>query len=388
MFSELLIGNSWASLGGIAFAVPPAAPFSLSSVAACAGTALLSAVCSAVSISTNTSACAVGLTASSSTVGPGNWNDDDMLEVGNKGLSIAEQRTHMSLWCLVKSPLLIGSDVRSIAPESLALLKNKELISINQDELGIQAVLAAVYHQSDGPTLLQKSSSSVLRGRDEVVAAARRELAFATNSSSMTTCGEAPAAHSWRFVAAINGSTIIQSTDGQSCLASNTPLNNMTGVVPCNECEGGTCHWDTASGYSGENGNKGRANQTTAQIKSKVDGRCLEFSAASRGGRGLYMESCNSDPDMCIHHRCYYSASLGDEEWYLSDNGQLIASFVPRLEVFLCTYLVAIAETGHSFGLDTLVVREWAPNPSTSIGCNHICWPSCWTWQIQQWRQL
>ena len=43
---------------------------------------------------------------------------------------------------------------------------------------------------------------------------------------------------------------------------------------------------------------------------------------------GLYMEGCNSDPTNCITHRCFYSESLGDEEWYLADNGQLIASFV------------------------------------------------------------
>ena len=55
-----------------------------------------------------------------------------MLEVGNPGLTIAEQRTHFVLRCMVKSPLLIGSDVRSIAVDSLALSKNIELIAFNQ----------------------------------------------------------------------------------------------------------------------------------------------------------------------------------------------------------------------------------------------------------------
>ena len=40
------------------------------------------------------------------------------------------------------------------------------------------------------------------------------------------------------------------------------------------------------------------------------------------------MEACNTDPANCVVHRCYYSDNLGDEEWYLADNGQLIASFV------------------------------------------------------------
>jgi hypothetical protein len=43
-----------------------------------------------------------------------------------------------------------------------------------------------------------------------------------------------------------------------------------------------------------------QANETTAQIKAKSDGRCLKFSAPSRGGKGLYMEACNEDPPNCI----------------------------------------------------------------------------------------
>ena len=51
----------------------------------------------------------------------GAWNDDDMLEVGNPGLTIAEQRTHFALWCMVKSPLIIGSDVRQCLSLILSL---------------------------------------------------------------------------------------------------------------------------------------------------------------------------------------------------------------------------------------------------------------------------
>ena len=64
--------------------------------------------------------------------GAGGWADADMLEVGNTGLTLAEQRTHFALWCLIKSPLLIGADVRTIAQESLAILKNAGLIAVNQ----------------------------------------------------------------------------------------------------------------------------------------------------------------------------------------------------------------------------------------------------------------
>ena len=59
-----------------------------------------------------------------------------MLEVGNPGLSVPEARTHFALWCLVKSPLLIGADLSKIAPPYLEILKNKHLIAINQSPDG------------------------------------------------------------------------------------------------------------------------------------------------------------------------------------------------------------------------------------------------------------
>ncbi|KAL0341717.1 UNVERIFIED_CONTAM: Alpha-galactosidase [Sesamum calycinum] len=70
--------------------------------------------------------------------GPGGWNDPDMLEVGNGGMNVNEYRSHFSIWALVKAPLLIGCDIRSMDKETLGLLSNKEVIDINQDKLGIQ----------------------------------------------------------------------------------------------------------------------------------------------------------------------------------------------------------------------------------------------------------
>ncbi len=69
--------------------------------------------------------------------GPGHWNDPDMLEVGN-GLTPAENRTHFSLWAIMAAPLIAGNDIRSMSPETAAVLTNRELISIDQDALGVQ----------------------------------------------------------------------------------------------------------------------------------------------------------------------------------------------------------------------------------------------------------
>ncbi|QDS73423.1 hypothetical protein FKW77_008431 [Venturia effusa] len=61
--------------------------------------------------------------------------DADMLEVGNGGLSLAEERTHFSLWAAMKSPLLIGTDLAKLRPESVEILKNKYLLAFNQDNV-------------------------------------------------------------------------------------------------------------------------------------------------------------------------------------------------------------------------------------------------------------
>jgi len=67
---------------------------------------------------------------------PGSWADMDMLEVGNHAMTEAEERTHFSFWSALKSPLIIGADLSNISQSSLNVLKNKEIIAINQDPLG------------------------------------------------------------------------------------------------------------------------------------------------------------------------------------------------------------------------------------------------------------
>ena len=62
-----------------------------------------------------------------------------MLEIGNKGLSIEEEKTHFALWAIAKAPLIMGSDLTTIEKESLDILMNKELIAVNQDPTSKQA---------------------------------------------------------------------------------------------------------------------------------------------------------------------------------------------------------------------------------------------------------
>ncbi len=78
--------------------------------------------------------------------GPGHWNDPDMLEVGNGHLSLAENRTHFTMWAMLSAPLLAGNDLPNMKPEIRDILTNKEVIALDQDKLGRQA--SRVY--SDG----------------------------------------------------------------------------------------------------------------------------------------------------------------------------------------------------------------------------------------------
>jgi alpha-galactosidase len=70
--------------------------------------------------------------------GPGHWNDPDMLEVGNGKLTLDENRVHMSLWAILAAPLLAGNDLSKMKPETSSILKNREVIAIDQDPLGKQ----------------------------------------------------------------------------------------------------------------------------------------------------------------------------------------------------------------------------------------------------------
>lgn len=77
---------------------------------------------------------------------PGGFNDLDMLEVGNNALTENEERAHMGIWAMAKSPLIIGCDLSKIKTSSLNVLKNKDIIAINQDPLG----KAASYFRPSG----------------------------------------------------------------------------------------------------------------------------------------------------------------------------------------------------------------------------------------------
>lgn len=75
--------------------------------------------------------------------GPGAWNDPDMLEVGNGGMTDDEYRAHFSLWAIMAAPLIAGNDVRALSPATRDVLLNREVIAVDQDSLGVQGTLVS-----------------------------------------------------------------------------------------------------------------------------------------------------------------------------------------------------------------------------------------------------
>lgn len=74
--------------------------------------------------------------------GPGHWFDPDQLVIGNFGLSVAQARAQMALWCIWSAPLYMSNDLGAIRREFVEILQNRHLIAINQDKLGVLGLMS------------------------------------------------------------------------------------------------------------------------------------------------------------------------------------------------------------------------------------------------------
>jgi len=122
---------------------------------------------------------------------PGAWNDPDMLEVGNGGMTDTEYRTHFSLWSEMAAPLLIGSDIRSASTATLTILKNTDVIAVDQDSLGKQGTVVS---SSGGLVVMAKP----LANGDRAVTLTNENGSAATVSTTASAVGM-PSASSYRL---------------------------------------------------------------------------------------------------------------------------------------------------------------------------------------------
>ncbi len=114
--------------------------------------------------------------------GPGHWNDPDMLEIGNGSLTLAEQRSHFSLWAIMAAPLLIGTDLRKASDQTFGVLENRDVIAVDQDTLGKQGVPVK---RSGGLAVYSKQ----LANGDRAVALFNESAATATISTTASEVG-------------------------------------------------------------------------------------------------------------------------------------------------------------------------------------------------------
>ena len=95
-----------------------------------------------------------------------------MLQVGNVGLTLVEQRSHFACWCMLGGPLLISTDLRKISSAALSILKAKELIAINQDALATQGVRYGIANTTGAEVWTKRLSG----GRHGVILLNRGEV--------------------------------------------------------------------------------------------------------------------------------------------------------------------------------------------------------------------
>jgi len=117
----------------------------------------------------------------------GYYNDLDMMVAGMPGLSDNENRVHMSLWAISASPLLIGADLTQLTPATLSLLTNPDVLAINQDPLGLQAVKV-----SEPIPGLQVWSKPLAKSGDRAVLLLNRTAAAAPISVTLADLALAP----------------------------------------------------------------------------------------------------------------------------------------------------------------------------------------------------
>ncbi|QLJ04444.1 ricin-type beta-trefoil lectin domain protein [Streptomyces sp. NEAU-sy36] len=177
--------------------------------------------------------------------GPGHWNDPDMLEVGNSGLTDTEARTEFSLWAQMAAPLIAGTNLTSASSTTLSIYTNSRVIAVDQDSLGRQGTMVS---SSNGLDVLAKP----LAGGDVSVALFNETGSTATISTTATAVGK-------------TGASSYTLTDLWSG-ATSTTSGAISASVPAH----GTVMYRVAGGSSTGGGD------TTGEIQAVGAGKCLD----------------------------------------------------------------------------------------------------------------
>ncbi|MEH0818806.1 MULTISPECIES: glycoside hydrolase family 27 protein [unclassified Micromonospora] len=257
---------------------------------------------------------------------PGGFNDPDMLEVGNGGMNDTEMRSHFALWSMLAAPLMMGNDVRSASAATLAILRNANLVAINQDTLGRQAVqvsfdgtrrvlakplangdvAVALFNQGSSTTTVSTTAAAV--GKSGSSFTLRDAWTDATSSSSGAISASVPAHGTVVYRVSGGGTTTpppvpttfrLRSESSGRCLdVDNAGTANGTG----------TLIWDCHNNVNQQFTANGQALQ--------VLGKCLDVPTNATAGTRVQIWDCNGGTN---------------QQWTINGNGTVSNVRFPSL---------------------------------------------------------
>ena len=228
---------------------------------------------------------------------PGHFNDPDMLQVGNVGLTVEEQKSHFSLWAIMSGPLLAGTDIEHASAQTLAILTAPELIEINQD-LGIGGRLQGKYL---GPLTAGQTPAKV------VAAPSPRQ----GHAAILSKC-DGGTDQQWQFVSPDTGAALVQPPLDTSVHVRNQATGKLLDVPRCERAAEPYGPGPVIECGTGANSSCGDANQlwqfhANGTITTNVDGQCINayggtqklqtFSCARQGtaANGLFSVSSSGE---------------------------------------------------------------------------------------------
>ncbi|MET8140483.1 ricin-type beta-trefoil lectin domain protein [Sphaerisporangium sp. NPDC005288] len=237
---------------------------------------------------------------------PGAFNDPDMMEIGRGGMTDTEMRSHFALWAMMASPLIMGNDVRNMDSATQTILKNANLIAINQDTLGLQAtqisndgtrrvlakklsngdVAVALFNQSGSTTTISTTASAI--GKSGSSFTLTDAWTNATTSSTGSISAGVPAHGT--VVYRVSGGGTVTPSPTPSSTPSSTLVSAASGRcldVPNSSTTNGTqpVIWDC----------NGQANQrwTFSGQSIQALGKCLDAPSGATAGTKVQIWDCN-----------------------------------------------------------------------------------------------
>jgi alpha-galactosidase len=232
---------------------------------------------------------------------PGRFNDPDMMEVGRGGMTDTEMRSHFALWAMLASPLIAGNDLRSMNSATQTILKNQNLIAINQDSLGLQAaqisndgtrrvlakrlangdVAVALFNQGSATTTISTTAAAV--GQNGTSFTLREAWSGATTSSTGAISASVPGhgtvvyrVSSGTSTPPPSGTTLVSAASARCLDVPNGATANGTQPVIW-DCNGGANQRWTVTGQS-----------------VQALGKCLDAPLNATAGAKVQLWDCNS----------------------------------------------------------------------------------------------